>query len=193
MRQACFAAGCFWGTQAYFEREFKEKISNVRVGFTGGHVHPVDYRDVVRGNTGHAEAVLFDYNPKEVDYASLCHFFFRMHNPTTKNRQGNDVGSQYRSAIFVFDEAQRGTAEHVMRQWNGENRSLLAKIEEKFGAGQRIATTVESAGEWHNAGEEHQEYLARNPGGYCNHKIYIQKTDVEEELEAKHTVSRSEL
>src|SRR5947209_2194673 len=112
--RAIFAAGCFWGVQNYFD-QVPGVVKSV-AGYTGGHVENPTYEQVCTHKTGHAEAVLLDFNPVKISYETLAKHFFRMHDPTQLNRQGGDIGSNYRSAIFYFDEEQRQTAEMVKRE-----------------------------------------------------------------------------
>src|SRR3989338_498468 len=106
--QATFAAGCFWGVQAAFDR--LKGVVKTEVGYTGGHLEKPSYDDVCTDNTGHAEAVLVEYNPKELSYNKLLETFWKCHDPTEMNRQGPDMGSQYRSAIFYHTEEQKKAA-----------------------------------------------------------------------------------
>lgn len=105
IKQAIFANGCFWCTEAVFQR--LEGVVNVVSGYTGGHIKNPAYREVCNGTTGHAEAIRIDFDPKVISYQTLLEVFFATHDPTTLNRQGNDVGTQYRSAIFYGDETQK--------------------------------------------------------------------------------------
>ena len=108
IKQAIFANGCFWCTEAVFQR--LEGVVNVVSGYTGGHIKNPAYREVCNGTTGHAEAIRIDFDPKVISYQTLLEVFFATHDPTTLNRQGNDVGTQYRSAIFYGDETQKNEA-----------------------------------------------------------------------------------
>src|SRR4051812_38218079 len=111
MQKAMFAAGCFWGVQYYFDQV--PGVTKTTVGYTGGKTVKPTYEEVCYNQTGHAEAVLIEFDPGKVSYKTLLMQFFRMHDPTTMNRQGPDVGDQYRSAIFYFDEQQKTEAEEV--------------------------------------------------------------------------------
>ncbi len=154
---AVLAGGCFWGMQ-----DILRKIPGVletEVGYTGGWVVNPRYEDTHDSKSGHAEAVRVVFDPRVLSYADLLEkWFFRMHDPTTANRQGNDVGTQYRSAIFYEDEAQRATAEEVKRKvqasgkWKGT-----------------IVTEIVKASTWYPAEGYHQDYLVKNPGGYTCH------------------------
>ena len=153
---ATLAGGCFWGME-----EVLRKIPGIietQVGYTGGDLKNATYNDVHKGTTGHAEAVEIKFDPKKITFAEVLGYFFRMHNPTTKNQQGNDVGSQYRSAIFYHSEAQRETAEKVKKQ-----------VSEAGKWRHPIVTEIVPAKEFWSAEAEHQKYLAKNPGGYTCH------------------------
>ena len=112
MQKAIFAPGCFWGVQYYFDQV--PGVITTTVGYTGGHTKNPSYEDVCSHTTGHAEAVLIEFEEDMVSYETLVKHFFRMHDPTQLNRQGPDVGDSYRSAIFYFDEAQKQIAEHIL-------------------------------------------------------------------------------
>eukprot|EP00884_Botryococcus_braunii_P011884 jgi/Botrbrau1/20697/Bobra.0058s0026.1 len=155
---ATFAAGCFWGVENYFLKHFKEGISKGAVGYTGGNIPEPTYRQVCDGDTGHAEAYQFEYDPAKVNYADLVEYLFRIHDPTTLNRQGNDRGTQYRSAIFYHDDEQRQVAEKVKEE-----------VQKKHYPNKQIVTEIVPAGKWWDAEDYHQKYLIKNPGGYCNH------------------------
>jgi peptide methionine sulfoxide reductase msrA/msrB len=154
---AVLAGGCFWGMEEIL-RKIPGVIS-VEAGYTGGSTESPAYDDVHTGDTGHAEAVRVVFEPSQVSYADLLEkWFFRMHDPTTKNRQGNDVGTQYRSAIFVTTPEQRKTAEQVK-----------ARVAASGVWRAPITTEVVEAGPFTLAEEEHQDYLQKNPGGYTCH------------------------
>ncbi|KAJ3042701.1 Peptide-methionine (S)-S-oxide reductase [Rhizophlyctis rosea] len=110
---ATFAAGCFWGVEKSFKKKFGEKLKRAQVGYAGGATENPSYRQVCSGATGHAEALQLEYNPAEVDFPTLVDFFYRSHDPTTKDRQGNDRGSQYRSAILYHNDEQKQQAEEI--------------------------------------------------------------------------------
>lgn len=152
--KAILAGGCFWGMEELI-REQPGVISTV-VGYTGGEVKNATYRN--HGN--HAEAIAVTFDPETLSYRKLLEFFFRIHNPTTKNRQGNDVGASYRSAIFYSSEAQKETAEELINEMNASGKW----------PGQ-IVTEVVPEGDFWNAEEEHQAYLQKYPGGYTCHFI----------------------
>eukprot|EP00331_Platyophrya_macrostoma_P032717 CAMPEP_0176433334 /NCGR_PEP_ID=MMETSP0127-20121128/15954_1 /TAXON_ID=938130 /ORGANISM="Platyophrya macrostoma, Strain WH" /LENGTH=173 /DNA_ID=CAMNT_0017815729 /DNA_START=51 /DNA_END=572 /DNA_ORIENTATION=- len=167
---ATFAAGCFWGTERYFKKQFGEALLSYKVGYMGGTTTSPSYQDVCTGTTGHAEVLHLECDASKVTYDDLVQFFFRMHNPTTKNQQGNDRGTQYRSAIFYHSEAQRTAAESYIRQLQ-ENEKLAATLSRTFGTS-KISTTVEPASVFYEAEAYHQRYLEANPRGYCNHRVY---------------------
>lgn len=152
-KTATFAAGCFWGPEARFRA--LEGVLDAQVGYTGGTVDNPDYRSVCAGNTGHAEAVRLTYDPERISYEALLEAFWAMHDPTQRNRQGPDVGSQYRSAIFTHDAEQREAAERSKRELNDSGR---------FDA--PIATEILPAGRFWRAEEYHQRYLEKH-GRLC--------------------------
>jgi peptide-methionine (S)-S-oxide reductase len=144
--RAMLAAGCFWGVEDKL-RQVKG-VMDVQVGYTGGHVEHPEYEEVCKGTTGHAEAVLIDFNPEVVSYAELLEEFWDMHDPTTLNRQGPDEGEQYRSAIFYYDEEQKRTAEAS----RADRQTLFDEA---------IVTEITQAGEFWRAEEYHQRYLEK--------------------------------
>lgn len=149
LKIATLAGGCFWCTEAVFQR--LEGVENVRSGFTGGQIKNPPYREVVSGRTGHAEAIEFEYDPKVISFRDLLMVFFATHDPTTLNRQQNDVGTQYRSAVFYHDEKQRQIAEEVVQ--------LLQK-EKVFK--NPIVTEISPASVFYSAEQEHQEFYNRH-------------------------------
>ncbi|KAH9600049.1 Peptide methionine sulfoxide reductase MsrA [Trypanosoma melophagium] len=171
-KPATFAAGCFWGTERFFVKRFGDALLSHQVGYMGGEdAEEVTYPMVKKGNTGHAEVLHVVYNPEKVSYGDLLDFFFRMHNPTTVNCQANDIGTQYRSAIFYHDEQQKREAEDYITRLNGADPQLRAGLVKAFGD-KKVATTLEKAGHMYSAEEYHQNYLVKNPDGYCSHRIY---------------------
>jgi peptide-methionine (S)-S-oxide reductase len=157
LAQATFALGCFWGA----ERRFWQApgVYVTAVGYAGGFTPNPTYEEVCSGGTGHAEVVRVIFDPRAVGYEDLLKIFWESHDPTQGMRQGGDVGTQYRSAIYVHDEAQRRAAEASLQTYQ---RALTA-------AGRQggITTQIEPAGAFYYAEEYHQQYLAKNPGGYC--------------------------
>ena len=154
--RALFGLGCFWGA----ERVFWELpgVFTTAVGYAGGHTPNPTYREVCSGMTGHNEVVLVVFDPAKVSYETLLKTFWESHNPTQGMRQGNDVGTQYRSGIYWFDAVQQAAAE----------RSLRAYQERLTASGYgRITTEILPSPEFYYAEEYHQQYLAKNPGGYC--------------------------
>lgn len=133
-------------------------VLGTTVGYTGGALKDPGYEDVHRGTTNHAESVRVEFDPSVLSYERLLAFFFSIHDPTTKNRQGNDVGTQYRSAIFVLDAEQRRSAEKV-----------IARVAASGDWKAPITTEVVEATEFYLAEEDHQDYLEKNPGGYTCH------------------------
>ncbi len=156
LEQALFGMGCFWGAERLFWQ--LPGVYSTAVGYAGGTAVDPDYRLVCAGRTGHAEVVLVIYDPREISYAQLLRVFWESHDPTQGMRQGNDVGPQYRSAIFYFTESQRALAEESLRRY-GEalHRSGLGKI----------TTEIRAAPAFYYAEDYHQQYLAKNPNGYC--------------------------
>ncbi|KAG8533664.1 uncharacterized protein KY384_001405 [Bacidia gigantensis] len=149
------AAGCFWGVEHLFRKHFDNKgLLDAKVGYIGGDSNSPSYRAVCSGRTGHAEALQMVFDPEVVSYATLLQFFYKMHDPTTKNRQGMDSGTQYRSAVFWHGEAQKKEAEEVQR-----------KVDEQWWKG-KVTTEILEAGQWWDAEDYHQLYLHNNPGGY---------------------------
>lgn len=156
LEQAVFALGCFWGAERIFWQ--KPGVYSSAVGYTGGYTPNPTYEEVCSGRTGHAEAVLVVFDPNQVTYAELLKVFWESHDPTQGMRQGNDVGTQYRSAIFVFTPEQRQQAERARDDYQ---RALSA-------AGKAAITTdIAEAPDFFYAEAYHQQYLAKNPGGYC--------------------------
>jgi peptide-methionine (S)-S-oxide reductase len=155
MATATFAAGCFWGVEDTFRGV--PGVSNVTVGYTGGHTENPSYEQVCSHTTGHAEAVLVQYDPDEVSYEDLLDTFWSCHDPTQLNRQGPDVGSQYRSAIFYHTPEQREAAER-------SKRALEAA--DAFG-GRPIATEITEASTFWRAEEYHQRYLEKRGRSRC--------------------------
>jgi peptide-methionine (S)-S-oxide reductase len=155
--QALFAMGCFWGAERKFWQA-GEGVYVTAVGYSGGSTRNPTYEEICTGRTGHAESVLVVYDPKILPFSNLLRIFWEGHDPTQGMRQGNDVGTQYRSAIFTYAPEQQELAEASRRDYQ---RSLE---ERGFGA---ITTQIVPAGEFYFAEEYHQQYLAKNPGGYC--------------------------
>ena len=148
LEKATFAAGCFWGVQAAFDKI--KGVVKTTVGYTGGHFNNPSYEDVCSDKTGHAEAILVEYNPKIVSYDKLLEIFWKIHDPTQVNRQGPDVGEQYRSAIFYYDDKQKLTA-----------KKSLEKESKRYN--KKIATEITKASKFYPAEGYHQKYYLRHP------------------------------
>lgn len=151
--QAVFAAGCFWGVQFYLDQI--PGVVKTTVGYTGGHTENPTYEDVCGHDTGHAEAVLVEFKPDVVSYDTLVRHFFRLHDPTQLNRQGPDVGDQYRSAIFCISDEQEETAERVKEE-------LATEYE------QPIVTVIDRLGPFYKAEDYHQKYAEKTGRGMCH-------------------------
>jgi len=162
---AYLAGGCFWGME-----ELVRQIPGVlgtEVGYTGGGTPNATYEIVKTGRSGHAESLKIVFDPKQLTYRHLLFEFFRMHNPTTPNRQGNDVGTSYRSAIFYIGDEQKNTAEEVIRTVDASGEW-----------GPKVVTEVVPYREFWRAEEYHQKYLVKHPGGYTCH--FIRKLQLDE-------------
>ncbi|MDH4097451.1 MAG: peptide-methionine (S)-S-oxide reductase MsrA [Nitrospira sp.] len=152
---ATLAGGCFWCLEAVYDQV--RGVESVESGYMGGTVDSPSYEAVCGGHTGHAEAVRVTFYPRVISYSELLEIFFVIHDPTTRNRQGGDIGTQYRSAIFYHQPAQRQAAEAV-----------IERIEQERLYPAPIVTEVVPAAQWYEAEAYHQEYFARNPSqGYC--------------------------
>ena len=156
---ATFGGGCFWCIEAIFEQ--LDGVESVVSGYAGGNTENPTYEEVCTGNTGHAEVCLIKFNPEIISYEQLLEVFFASHDPTTPNRQGADIGSQYRSIIFWHNEQQKESAEDYINQLN--ERSVF---------GQPVVTEVKQSGEFYPAEDYHQDYFRRNPSqAYCQFNI----------------------
>jgi len=156
LEQAVVALGCFWGAERVFWQP--PGVYTTAVGYAGGFTPNPTYEEVCSGRTGHTEAVLVVFDPKQTSYEEILRLFWESHDPTQGMRQGNDVGTQYRSAVFVADDAQRAAAEASRDAFQAE----LARA----GYGE-ITTEIAPAGPFYYAEDYHQQYLAKNPNGYC--------------------------
>lgn len=150
---ATFGAGCFWGVEAVFRKV--PGVVNATAGFMGGTVANPSYDDVVHRDTNHAEVVQVQFDPAAISYDKLLKIFWFIHDPTQLNQQGNDVGSQYRSVIFTHSDEQQATAQ-------ASRESEATKHE------QPVVTAIEPATDFYPAEDYHQQYLTKNPGGYCH-------------------------
>ena len=156
METACFGMGCFWGAERKFWQ--LDGVYTTAVGYAAGYTPNPTYKEVCTGMTGHNEVVLVVYDPKKASYQDLLRVFWESHNPTQGMRQGNDVGTQYRSGIYVYSEEQRQQAEASKAEYN-------KKLTE---AGYpEITTEILDAPEFYYAEDYHQQYLGKNPNGYC--------------------------
>ncbi len=151
---AILAGGCFWGMQDLIRK--RPGVISTRVGYTGGHVANATYRN----HDGHAEALEIVFDPEQISYRDLLEFFFQVHDPTTMNRQGNDVGTSYRSAIFFTTDEQRQVAEDT-----------IADVDASGLWPGKVVTEVAAAGDFWEAEPEHQDYLERIPNGYTCHFV----------------------
>jgi len=153
LKRAIFAGGCFWGVEHFMERI--PGVVRVTSGYAGGKTDKPTYRDILSGRTGHAEVVEVVYDPARVSYEALAKRFFEIHDPTQVNRQGPDVGDQYRSSVFYLDEAQKATA-----------RKLIARLKAN---GYKVATQLEPAKTFWPAEDYHQDYIRKHPKRYMCH------------------------
>ena len=156
--QAVFGMGCFWGAERLFWQA--DGVWTTAVGYAGGYTPNPTYQEVCSGSTGHTEAVLVVFDPAKTSYEEMLRIFWEGHDPTQGMRQGNDVGTQYRSAIYTYGEEQRRAAE--------KSRDEYEKVLRASGYG-AITTEIAPASEYYFAEEYHQQYLAKNPDGYCGH------------------------
>lgn len=155
MDKAMFGAGCFWGVEATFRQV--PGVQDVAVGYSGGHMDNPTYEDVCTGKTGHAEVIEVTFDSEVVSYETLLGIFWKCHDPTTLNRQGPDIGTQYRSAVFYYDDAQRKTAE--------ESKSAMADA----GTFRRpITTEISPAATFYRGEEYHQRYLEKRGLAHCH-------------------------
>mgnify|MGYP003422972772 FL=1 len=155
-KKAVLAGGCFWGLEDLLRRQ--PGVMNTEVGYTGGQNDNPTYHN----HPGHAEAVEITYDPEKTSYKNILDFFFQIHNPTTLNRQGNDRGTSYRSAIFYANDEEKAVAEEII---NIVNKSARWP--------DPVVTTLEPYTPFWSAEDYHQDYLERNPGGYTCHSIYF--------------------
>jgi peptide-methionine (S)-S-oxide reductase len=153
-KTAYFAAGCFWGVEDRFRKT--PGVLDAISGYMGGRTENPGYREVCAGDTGHAETVEVRYDDERISYGELLDLFFDMHNPTTRNRQGPDIGSQYRSAVFAVDDEQERLARDRIEQLDRSNRWPAP-----------IVTEVNRGGTFWRAEEYHQRYFEKNGGGFC--------------------------
>ena len=155
---ALLAGGCFWGMQDLLRKV--DGVVSTRVGYTGGATPNATYEQVKTGRTGHAEAIEIVFDPARVSYEKILHWFFQIHDPTTVGRQGNDIGSQYRSAIWYTTDEQKQIAEEVM---------AAVEISGKWPG--KVVTELSLPGVFTEAEDYHQDYLQKNPNGYTCHYV----------------------
>ena len=160
---AYLAGGCFWGMEKLV-RDIPG-VLETEVGYTGGSTPDARYEQVTTGKTGHAESLKVVFDAQQLSYRHLLFEFFRMHNPTSRNQQGNDIGTQYRSAIFYLNEAQRNSAEEVIKSVDASGEWQA-----------KVVTEVVPFREFYRAEEYHQKYLVKNRGGYTCH--YVRRLDL---------------
>ena len=156
LETAMFALGCFWGAEKKFWQQ--KGVYTTAVGYAAGHTPNATYREVCSGMTGHAEGVLVVFDPKQITYEQLLKIFWENHDPTQGMRQGGDIGTQYRSGIYYYDDRQRAAAEASRDAYQQQLNAA------GYGA---ITTEVIPAPEFYYAEDHHQQYLAKNPDGYC--------------------------
>jgi len=154
MHKATFAAGCFWGVELKFSKV--PGVTTTRVGYTGGHTSNPSYEQVCHGDTGHAEAIEVEYDPDQIEYLDLLDVFWDIHNPTTLNRQGPDIGTQYRSAIFYHDNGQK---QHALESKTKLEQAKIYSVP--------ITTEITAATEFFPAEEYHQKYLEKSGQNHC--------------------------
>lgn len=155
MEKATFAGGCFWCTEAIFKR--LKGVSSVLPGYSGGNVENPSYEDVCSGTTGHAEAIQIEFDPKVIPFEKLLEIFFYTHDPTSLNRQGNDIGNEYRSAIFYQNDRQKKIAERYVKKLTAE------KVYDE-----PIATSIEPFKNFYVAEDYNKNYFDRNKNAYCD-------------------------
>ena len=159
MEIAVFGAGCFWCIEAIFSQV--EGIKDISVGYTGGHTKSPTYEEICKGNTGHAEVMRLEYDPTIVNYEDLLKIFWETHDPTTLNRQGNDIGTQYRSAIYYSNTEQKKIAENYKKQLEKDKVYI-----------NKIVTEISKLGIYYEAENYHQDYYSNNKNQpYCRYVI----------------------
>lgn len=158
IKKSILAGGCFWGMEDLIRKV--DGVLNTTVGYCGGQMDNPTYLEVKTGTTNHAEAIEIEYDDSKLSYADLLRFFFKIHDPTTVDRQGNDRGTQYRSAIFIINDEERKVAQEI-----------IAEVDNSGKWGAPIVTKIEELKKFYPAEEYHQDYLEKNPGGYTCHWI----------------------
>ncbi|KAI5296177.1 Peptide-methionine (S)-S-oxide reductase [Ascosphaera acerosa] len=156
LQKCTVAAGCFWGVEHAFRKAFVSRgLVDARVGYCGGKTDDPSYKQVCSGTTGHAEALQITYDASKVSYRDLIEFFYRMHDPTSVDRQGPDRGTQYRSAIFTHSDEQAEIA-----------KDITERVSKQWWTDAPVSTVIVPAGKWWDAEDYHQLYLQKNPSGY---------------------------
>lgn len=172
---ATFGAGCYWGTEKFFRKDFQKQfpgaLRSATVGFMGGDKPNPSYREVCSGASGHVEVLHVEYDTSACTFSDLTRFFFSFHDPTTKDRQGNDKGTQYASVVFTHSDAQAATANAVKADVTARLQAGTLTMSGRAFEGKEVTTAVVPAGQFFPAHAEHQQYLEANPNGYCNHSI----------------------
>ncbi|MGB4399467.1 MAG: peptide-methionine (S)-S-oxide reductase MsrA [Daejeonella sp.] len=159
MEQATFGGGCFWCTEAVFQN--LRGVTKVVSGYMGGHTENPTYKEICNGNTGHAEIIQIEYNEQEISFEDLLLVFFKTHDPTTLNRQGNDAGTQYRSVVFYETQEQKTAAE-----------GMIDRLEKEMVFNRPIVTEISPISKFYSAEDYHQNYYNNNPDqGYCAYVI----------------------
>jgi len=158
MNTAYLAGGCFWGMEKYLRT--LDGVTNTEVGYTGGEPSQAAYKYVKTGTSGHAEAIKIDYDSDKLSYESIIRYFFRIHDPTTLNQQGNDKGTQYRSSVFTNSDSEKKIVEEMIKKINASG-----DLEDP------VVTKIEPLSKFVDAEDIHQDYLVKNPNGYNCHLV----------------------
>lgn len=158
METAILAGGCFWGVEEIFRK--LDGVIDTEVGYTGGKAMAPTYEIVKTGTTGHAEAIKISFDPSKISFESILSYFFKLHDPTQLNRQQNDIGTQYRSAIFFMNDKQKEIAQKVKQE-----------VDQSGKWKKKVVTEIVPFDKWYSAEGYHQDYLQKNPGGYNCHYL----------------------
>ena len=174
--------GCYWGSQKYYavdfgKKLFKDSILSAKVGFMGGDVKDPSYRQVCNGNTNHVEVVQLVYDNTKCNVEDIIKFFYCIHDPTTMNQQANDCGTQYASVIFTHSDEQKEIAKSVTAKLQTSFDESKINFSKQY-KNKKIVTRIENAAEFYEAQEDHQDYLFKNPNGYCSHTYHIKFEDM---------------
>jgi peptide-methionine (S)-S-oxide reductase len=174
----CGGFGCFWGISHYFGKKFPHAILENKVGFMGGVVPNPSYRDVCDTDTGHVEVTNIIYDQNLVSYEDLVKFAFTIHDPTTADRQGGDIGTQYASVIFYANDEQKKIAQGVIEGLQKALDENRIKFKKSPWVGKSIVTKLKPLEKFYSAEDYHQDYLTKNPNGYCNHSVRFSFDDL---------------